>query len=313
MSSNSETLNLERIVGHPGDRWATLLERVTGDDIRDFSKIQEEWLELVWCLDSYRRHSIIPRSMGSATNQNERLAAIYRGKGNWFAQLLSALLENRTSQRVAPKIRVQGFSQVHQVDLAWPDRGEDPLICAETKVTGAPAFGRYPERGAMADFTNRRKELKFAATDLKLYRRDRETSIDHWGDWRESSPPKTYFLWAARLRRGRLKKYKAAPDRFVNGDDIAALVREADALVKTYLDGAGVFAWRVNDDESGYESVPVGVSERVSELDDVLHKIASQIKRVSRGEAGPPPPVKPAVRTVSEAGVLFDDSPDAVD
>ena len=39
----------------------------------------------------------------------------------------------------------------------------------------------------MSDLSNRRKELKFAATDLKLYRRQQETSIDHWGVWRERS------------------------------------------------------------------------------------------------------------------------------
>ena len=43
----------------------------------------------------------------------------------------------------------------------------------------------------MADWTNRRKELKFAATDLKLYRRQQATRIDHWDVWRTNDPPKT--------------------------------------------------------------------------------------------------------------------------
>ncbi|MDP9480403.1 MAG: hypothetical protein M3R38_32870 [Actinomycetota bacterium] len=44
----------------------------------------------------------------------------------------------------------------------------------------------------MADFSNRRKELKFAATDLKLYRRQRSTRIQHWDTWRQRQPPSTY-------------------------------------------------------------------------------------------------------------------------
>jgi hypothetical protein len=286
------------------------LTHVTDQGVRRFVDVQDEWLALMWCLDSYRRSSVIPRGMGSSKNQVEQLAAIYRGKGNWFAQLLAALLENHTSQRVAPLTRVQGFSQVHQVDLAWPERDEDPLICAETKVTGAPAYGQYPERGATADFTNRRKELKFAATDLKLFRRDRETVIEHWDDWRESSPPKAYFLWAARLRRGHLKTYKTKPSRIVKADDVTVLAREADALVKTYLDGAGLFAWRANDSDTAYEPVSLATTERVTELDDVLHKIASQINRFARDQNGPPPPVRPRVRAVKADQLPSDISDD---
>lgn len=307
---DDDALALEREVGHPGERWDALLDRVTGEGLREFAQVKGEWLELIWCLDSYRRRSVVPRGMGSDKNQNERLAAIYRGKGNWFAQLLAALLENRTEQRVAPKIKVQGFSQVHQIDLAWPERDEDPLICAETKVTGAPAYGRYPERGALADFTNRRKELKFAATDLKLYRRDRETTIEHWGDWRESSPPKAYFLWAARLRRGEMKVFKTRPSRLVRADEIGSLVRESDALVKSYLDGAGLFAWQLTEDGDAYEPVPLAMSEQVTELDDVLHKISSQIKRLSRGAQGPPAPIRPSVRSVGDTESLLQESPD---
>lgn len=310
MAPEDAAVELEGAVGHPGERWEDLLEWVVGEGLREFADVQDQWRELMWCLDSYRKAGVVPRGMGSEKNPGERLAAIYRGKGNWFAQLLAALLENRTDQIIAPKIRVQGFSQVHQIDLAWPERGEDPLICAETKVTGAPAYGRYPERGAMADFTNRRKELKFAATDLKLYRRDRDTSIDHWGAWREESPPKAYFLWAARLRRGRMKEFKTKPPRLVSADAIGSLAREADALVRTYLDGAGLFAWQLNDAGTGYEEVPLAITERVTQLDDVLHRIASNINRESRGQQGPPAPVKPPVRSVGDPEGLLEEDPE---
>jgi hypothetical protein len=162
---------LEQSAGHPGDRWDALKDRVQASVIKEFSAIEDDWLGVLFCLDSYRSQSLVPRGMGNPKiAPAKRLAGIYRNKGNWYADLIALLLSNRTSQSLAPRSRVEGFSQLHQIDVAWPDRSvkpiQDPLICLETKVTGAPRFDGTPERGAMADWTNRRKELKFAATDL---------------------------------------------------------------------------------------------------------------------------------------------------
>ncbi|MEO1056402.1 MAG: hypothetical protein AAFY28_05740 [Actinomycetota bacterium] len=216
----------------------------------------------------------------------KRLGAVYRGKGNWFATLLALLLENQTSHRLAPRVRVQGFSQTHQIDVAWPDRELDPLICLETKVTGAPASPTDPQRGAMADWTNRRKELKFAATDLKLFRRQHLTAIEHWDVWRTSVFPKTYFLWAARLRPR---------------DDVDHMVTEAQALVKTYLEGAGIFAWH----ESGgrYVGTDIPPADRVSVVDDVLYRIATEIKAIAPSGEAPPPPEVPTERALMDRPV----------
>lgn len=310
MARDPSAIALEDAVGHPGDKVADLLTRVASDAIKRFSDVQTDWLDLMWTLDAYRIAGVPPRGMGESKNPGERLAAVYRGKGNWFARLLAALLENQTTQRIAPQIRVQGFSQFHQIDLAWPVREEDPLLCAETKVTGAPAYGSYPERGALSDFTNRRKELKFAATDLKLWRRDQDTSIDHWRIWRQSSPPKTYFLWASRLRRGQLKHYKTVPDKWVGRDDVSQLVKEAQALVNSYLDGAGIFAWQLNAAVDGYEPVKLPLSDQVSALDDVLYAMASEIKIAAKGKAKPPEPVRPDSRAVSPTDLLDDQNAD---
>jgi hypothetical protein len=226
----------------------------------------------MWTLDAYRIAQVSPTG-------SESQDALNRGKGNWFAELLALLLENRTNHRIAPRARVPSFSQFHQVDIAWPPRGSDPLVCCETKVTGAPAFGNKPARKAMSDFSNRRKELKFAATDLKLYRRQQETRIEHWDVWRHDAPPKTYFLWATRME---------PPN-----ERIETLVREARNLIDTYLDGAGLFAWRPSPAEDRYVAVLLPHGERVTVLDDVLYRIESYIN-VSVDERGnPPPPVKP--------------------
>lgn len=281
---------LEASVGHPGERWTALVARVQEQAVTQFSSVEDEWLSLMWSMDAYRIAGIPPRSMGRPdVDEAARLGAIYRTKGNWFATLVALLLQNRTSQQIQPRTKVRGFSQMHQIDVAWPVREDDVLVCAETKVTGAPAYGSTSARGALSDFSNRRKELKFAATDLKLYRRDLETQIEHWGVWRENTPPKTYFLWAARLRTGG----KA-------GDDTTAqLAVEAQALVHSYLDGAGLVAWRVNPDASGYELADLPAGASVSRLDDVLYRIASEISLLVRPSGRPPEPIRPKTRAVA--------------
>jgi hypothetical protein len=231
-----------------------------------------------------------------------RLAAVYRNKGNWYAELITLLLGNQTSQLLAPRTKVRGFSQLHQIDVAWPDRTVrpliDPRVCLETKVTGAPPYGETSSRGAMSDWSNRRKELKFAATDLKLARRGMETKIDHWDEWRLDQDPLCYFIWGARLNAR---------------DKIDKMVREVQALTKTYLDGAGVFAWRETADGSGYETVPIGIndpSDRVSTVDDVLRRIANRIRKLAPS-GKPPDPIAPVAAPV-DVTELADDvkSPD---
>ena len=291
MPADNEDLlrSLESTVGNPGSIWEDLKRRIQEDAVNRFSEIEADWLRLMWSLDAYRVSGIPPSGMGKISVQPQpRLAAVYRQKGNWFATLLALLLQNRTDQQIRPRTKVQGFSQEHQIDLAWPARTEDALVCVETKVTGAPAYDSTPSRGALSDFSNRRKELKFAATDLKLFRRQQETSIEHWGVWRESAPPKTYFLWAARLRT----------DAGAKSDNIAKLLSEAQALVNTYLEGAGVFAWRERANKTGYEGVPIPPAARVSDLDDVLHRISSEIRKLVQPTGSPPAAVTPQRRVV---------------
>jgi len=164
----------------------------------------------------------------------------------------------------------------------------------------------------MSDFSNRRKELKFAATDLKLYRRQQATRIEHWGVWRRNALPLTFFLWAARLRE------PAEPgvtdrSRWVE-DRIEALVREATALVDTYLDGAGIYAWKLNRDHTSYEPVPLPPRARASSLDDVLYRIASEINRAKRRAGGRvPPPEIPPERAVQTELLAEDAEPQDAD
>jgi hypothetical protein len=120
----------------------------------------------------------------------------------------------------------------------------------------------------MDDWSNRRKELKFQATDLKLYRHTAERStIEHWDLWRRQALPSVYSLWAARLRRT---------------DDVQKMIAEARTLTDTYCDGVGIYAFRERTGAAGYEPTPLsrGVSERVTSLDNVLDLIAAQIRQI---------------------------------
>jgi hypothetical protein len=286
----SEASELEPTVGHPGEKWDALKDRVQNEHVQAFSDVADDWLDVMWTLDCYRNVGIPPRGMGNQTKTPaKRLAAVYRRKGNWFATLLSLLLGNQTSHRLASRLRVQGFSQSHQIDVAWPDREVDPLICLETNVTGAPPTPSDPARGAMADWTNRRKELKFAATDLKLFRRQHLTAIHHWDVWRGSVYPKTYFLWAARLRPS---------------DDIEKMVTESQVLVKTYLEGAGLIAWRSFNDH--YEIQPIPTTDRISTVDDVLYRIATEIGMIAPPGHPPPPPQIPVERVIDTSSIDID-------
>lgn len=269
--------------------------------MQKFSHVQSEWLSLMWAYDAHRIAGEVPFQVEKYFGRSKPFkdfGGFYRTKGNLFAELVALLLQNQTSQEIGARTRVQGFSQLHQIDVAWPKRREDPLICAETKITGAPAYGSTPARGAFNDWSNRRKELKFAATDLKLFRRQQQTAIRHWGVWRKNAPPKTFFLWASRLSIGEKQ----------SDDAVEQMVAEARALVETYLDGVGVFAWRVNPSEDGYESVTVPPSAQVTDLDDVLYSIASEINGALEAAGGKAPEPEIPEETAVQPEQLVDDT-----
>jgi hypothetical protein len=291
------SLRIAQESGHPGELLELLQGAIQQQGIEDFSEIGGDWLRLMWSIDAYRAARIPPHGMGDETLEPQaRLDAVYRTKGNWFSTVLALLLQNRTSQVIQPRVKVEGFSQLHQVDLAWPSRRVDPLVCAEAKISGAPPVGSTPARSALGDFSNRRKELKFAATDLKLYRRQQNTSIDHWDVWRRAAPPLTFSLWGARLR--------------VEGprpDDFRKLIEEVRLLTTSYLDGAGIVAWRPNNALTGYEFVPLPRDARDLAIDDVLYRIETEIGNQLQATGRPPAPIQPPTRIVPPR-LLPDDS-----
>lgn len=276
---------LEVEVGSPPALWQKLKERVQHENLKRLSDVSTDFLSILWCLDRYKSSEINPAAMA------KDLSGSYRMKGNWFAELLTLLLENQTNSPLAPRSNVQGFSQPHQIDIAWPAGKPAPLVCLATKVMGGPGSGATRARASTADWTNRRKELKFQATDLKLFRRQQATRIDHWGNWRLSAPPSVYFVWCARLEQSR--------------DDMVRMTRELRALNETYLDGSAMVAYRVNASETAYELVPISWADRAVDADDLIHRIASQINLLAaRGDSERD--VEPAVTRVDLSRISAD-------
>ncbi len=283
---------LEQLVGTPSEKMAAIRDKIQSESIRSFRQIEVAFLDLLWTIDSYRVRQLTPRAdVDTFGAEGAKLStANYRGKGNFFSEVISLILSNKTSSPIAARAKVQGFSQQHQIDVAWPARPgttiHDPLVCCEVKLTGAPGFGDTPDRKGRADWTNRRKELKFQATDLKLFRQQANTRIHNWDQWRRKAPPLVYTIWAARV---------------ASSAEYTQMVADAQSLTSTYLDGVGVYGFHENATGTGYVSASVsrGVSERVTSVDHVLDLMAAEINDIMhRHDFQVPMPVMPSALAV---------------
>ncbi|PPF09986.1 hypothetical protein C5C86_13575 [Rathayibacter sp. AY1E4] len=289
----ADQARVEALVGNPAQKLLLLKERIQDEHIREFSRVEVDFLDLLWSIDTYRREHVIPRTpraVGAAVDKDETGEGLYRSKGNWFSEIMALILGNKTTSVLASRSKIAGFSQNHQIDIAWPDRDtavlRDPLICCEAKLTGAPGVKGGKPRGGLADWTNRRKELKFQATDLKLARHS--TSIHNWNAWRKKADPRVYTLWAARL--------ESVTGNHDEAKQYARMVKEAQILTATYSDGVGIYAFKPDDLNQRY--VPVTVSTdaaaRVTTLDEVLDEIAGEIKERMEEHGNRVPPPRPS-------------------
>lgn len=301
-SDPADQLRVEALVGNPSDKTQQLRDRIQNESVKSFREIESDFLDLLWTIDTYRVEQVTPRAPSGTVRKKAASGGegIYRSKGNIFSDVVTLILSNKTSSPLASRSNVQGFSQMHQIDIAWPARPgkalQDPLICCEAKLTGAPGFGTTPDRKGRADWSNRRKELKFQATDLKLYRQQENTRIQHWDQWRRKAPPLVYTVWAARLS---------------SIDEYAKMVEDAQALTATYLDGVGIYGFITNPQGTGYvaASISRGVSQRVTSLDNVLDLMAAEIQDVmEKHNNRVPEPVIPSSFAAAASRIDDDDA-----
>ncbi len=263
---------LEQLVGNPGELFIALSDRIQDENIKRFRDIESDFLAWLWSVDTHRTEEVIPRAPrrknADELSKSDLAAGMYRGKGDRFSDVLSLILSNKTSSTLAPRGKVQGYSQLHQIDIAWPtpDRGvaQDPIVCCESKISGSPPEGSRKARSIRNDWTNRRKELKFQATDLKLFQSKDDPKIRNWDQWRRGAAPRVYAIWAGRLRTLGELKY---------------MVDQARDLTDTYLDRVGIYGFITNETGDGYVAASPGrdVAERVTGLDTVLDLIEAEI------------------------------------
>lgn len=232
--------------------WNTLIQKVqTTSGIR-FQEIEDDFLQTMEALNSQWRVGQIDEG-------------VYRQKGNRWRDLIIELVRSRCSVVLRGR-KLQGLTDLHVVDMAYPTEG-DPILAVEAKMLGTPAHllangRRKPERGGAVDLDKRLKEVKYTPIDLKL--KYAGTDIGHWSRWLKGARPKFYSLWACYLGVRELA-------------NAAAMIEKFRKLKEHYNDGVGVFFYAQREGE-GY--APVHMPELdVFLVDDIVDQICRVVRR----------------------------------
>lgn len=241
------------------DLWNVLIDRAGQVGTR-FQDIEEAFLEFMQAVNGLRRKGKFP-------------AGQYRQKGNWWRDLMAALVKARCGV-VMPDRRVEGLTDVHSLDMMYPDplvEVSGSLIVVEAKMLGTPEHiepdgTRRPERGGAVDLDKRLKEVKYTPIDLRLKYTGPVAS--DWEEWNRTAIPKFYSLWAFRVAS---RERQTVQTRIVN-----KMVR----LARYYNTGVGFYLYE--EDEGGqYRSFSAAVP-RGHTVDEVIEAICGNVKSVSQ-------------------------------
>lgn len=201
---------------------------------------------------------------------------LQNGKGDFFNDLLSLLLENCAGVTLYSRGKVPGLMiPRHNLDVTFPARGNIEFVL-EAKAVGTPKHPGSPKAGPLgrpgaADLDKRIKEIGFKTIDLKAeYARllaaqgTSPTSIT--GDltsWLRSVKPWSYLFIAARV---------------TDAQDLMQVIRKAEHAA-LMCDGVGLFAFKPvhPDSPTTYESAPVPTG---LELARVLHRACLQLTAI---------------------------------
>lgn len=181
---------------------------------------------------------------------------LQNGKGDFFNDLLSLLLENCAGVTLYSRGKVPGLIiPRHNLDVTFPARGNIEFVL-EAKAVGTPKHPGSPKaaplgRPGSADLDKRIKEVGFKTIDLKAeYARiltaegTSPTTIS--GDltsWLRSVKPRSYLLIAARV---------------ISDQDLRQVIRKAEHATAV-SDRVGLFVYRpvADDAPTSYQSVEV--------------------------------------------------------
>jgi hypothetical protein len=191
------------------------------------------------------------------------------GKGDFFNDLVCALLENCSGKTLSSRPSVEGLAfRKHALDGAYPAQGTVEVLL-ETKMLGAPKTSRNPKqrglkgRPGSADLDKRIKEAALKTIDLKakwaMDQGQGQGPTSELTAWLQRSKPHCVLLLAVRV---------------VSDADLAQVLKGVDAAGQ-YLDSVGVYCFGPEDET--YSSRPV---PRSVELDVVMSKVCTRLRQL---------------------------------
>ncbi len=227
------------------EAWEAFIQEVRSREGLRFATIEGDFLRMM-------------ETMNSAWVAGELEEGVYRQKGNRWRDLIVELVRSRCMVTLQGR-RIQGLTDIHAVDSAYPPIG-DPVLVVEAKMLGTPAHTmpngrRKPERGGAVDLDKRLKEVKYTPVDLKL--KHTGTTVGEWDQWVKSSLPKFYSLWACYIGERERR-------------NLDAMIRKFQDLKGYYNDGVGVFFY----EQSGSRYIKVDDPALLElSIDDVVDEI----------------------------------------
>ena len=236
---------------------AGMLAAIGKSKASTFAAVEDEFLVAMHAFDQL----VADGTAGQGDRRN--------GKGDFFNDVLAALLENCSGKSLHTRPGVPGLSfRNNNLDVAYPRKG--PLLMTiETKATGIPRHPGNPGqpnpegRAGSADLDKRIKEAAFKNIDIKgeMARVEGKGggATSDLSAWMKSAPPRCYLCLSVRVRdEGDLRK-----------------TIELAHVASVWFDLCGLYCYGWNSDRTGYEAKPLGVT--TLELDRVLSQICTAL------------------------------------
>jgi hypothetical protein len=195
---------------------------------------------------------------------------VQNGKGDYFNDVLSLLLERCSGKALHTRPDVPGLSfRRHMLDAAYPATGAVALTI-ETKATGTPKNRRNPKqphpegRAGSADLEKRIKEASFKNIDIKAEAARLEGqgggATSDLGAWMRQASPRCYMFLAVRVR---------------DAADLAATITFGH-IAATWFDACGLYCYGWDESGTTYEPKPVTATSL--ELDRVLSQVCTALR-----------------------------------
>lgn len=232
---------------------------VVNDNPSCWAEIENRFLAAMWSFDQAFAAGIT----GQGNNQ--------KGKGDFFTDLITLLLENGSGKELHSRNGVRGrIFPSHNLDTSYPVEGPVEIMI-ETRVAGAPKSPRNPQqknprgRPGSSDLDKRIKEVGLKAIDVKA-------------DWarhayQEGEPASDFLTW---LRQSKPLSFLFLAIRVVDRNDLERTLSFANTASQM-MDGVGLVAYEPKDSGGGYQvcKIPPHL-----ELDRVLSRVCTALRNL---------------------------------